>query len=173
MRPITSRPSMGAPTTQASTPTSGASGASGLVTAGVISGLTDIANGFVTAQRKKNIANFNAKMAELQGRMNRISANKVISDIRKRADLLYSAQTASYAKSGIALSGSPIDVMLESHKESEIDVIYEEISADYAGSGYQAQSAIYKLNRQNANYDMAQDTMKSILTINNKKLKRG
>lgn len=131
----------------------------GLVTSGVVSGISDIATGLINAQRTKNTykfnsrmaelqGNFNASMAGLQGRMTRLSADIEIKNIRKKAASLLSDQRAGYAKAGVALEGSPIAVMLASQKEAELDIIYQQISADYNVGLTGTQADIYRLNAE-------------------------
>jgi hypothetical protein len=131
----------------------------------VISGLANIAQGFITAQRIKNAYSFNAKMAELQGRMIRLSADIEIKNIRKKAQSLFSTQRASYAKAGLSFEGSPSEVMAHSLKESELDAIYADISATYNVGLQNTQSDIYKIEGNNAKYDAMQGAYKSILQM--------
>ncbi|MFA5388866.1 MAG: hypothetical protein WC312_03830 [Candidatus Omnitrophota bacterium] len=167
----------------------------GTVASGVISGLSDIATGFINASRIRNTykfntkmaelqADFNARMAQLQGRMVRLAADVEIKNIRQKAESLYSEQRAGYAKAGVKMTGSPAQVMMDSLREAELDVIYTDISATYnvgltetqAGiyrTQAQVQGAIYGMQGKSAQYDALQNALKSILNMGVKKYARG
>ena len=140
----------------------------GIVASGVISGLADIATGFINAGRIKNTYKFNASMAELQGRMVRLQADVAIKDIRKKAQSLFSTQRASYAKAGFAMEGTPAEVMMNSLKESELDAIYTDISATYNVGLTQTQADIYRMQGQSAMTDAYTNSFKSILNVGSK-----
>lgn len=173
----------------------GGGGGGGGVAAGVISGLADIATGFINASRVKNTykfnqgmadlqANFNAAMAGLQGRMVRLSADTAIKQIRQKAQGLFSEQRAAYAKAGVKMAGSPAEVMMDSLREAELDVIYTDINATYNIGLLQTQGDIYKteaaakgdiskMAQKSAGYDALQGTFKSILNMGVKQYTRG
>jgi len=145
----------------------------GLIASGVISGLTDIATGFINAGRIKNTYAFNKRMAELQGRMTRLSADVEIKNIRKKAQDLFGYQRAAYAKAGVKMAGSPAEVMMESLRESELDAIYLDISATYNVGLTETQAGIYGMAAKSAQYDALQNAFKSILQMGIKKYTRG
>lgn len=167
----------------------------GTVASGVISGLSDIATGFINASRTANTlkfnssmgqlqADYNAGMTELQGRMIRLSADIQIKNIRKKAQSLFSSQRAAYANAGVKMSGSAVAVMVDSLKESELDVIYENISADYnvgltktQADSYrteaQVQSNINAMTAKSAKIDAYTNAAQSILNMGVKKYTRG
>jgi len=146
----------------------GGSGA-GLIASTVISGISDIATGLVNAQRTKNTYNFNAEMAKLQGRMNKLSANVEIRNIRKKANSLLSSQRAGYAKAGFDVSeGTPIAVMTKGQEEAELDVIYAEISRDYNVSLANTQAGIYEMQGTSAVNDSITSSVSTILNTGSK-----
>jgi len=112
------------------------------ITAGVLSGIADIATGFINAGRIRQTAKFNEAMADIENRMIGVqrtiaksSAKYEIAQIRRRSDQLYSQQRALYAKAGVRLEGSPAEVMTESLKEAEMDAIITDINAEYTDIG--------------------------------------
>lgn len=125
----------------------------GIIASGVISSLTEIATGFINAARTKQTYEFNAAMQALQGRMIRLQADVEIKNIRKKAQTLFSAQRAGYARAGFAMEGSPVAVMLASQKEMELDIIYSQISADYEVGLTRTQADIYKMRGKSAEID--------------------
>ena len=153
----------GSPTAPAPTGLSGYQ--KGGIAMAVAGGLTEIATGLINARRTKSAYNFNARMAELQGRMTRLSADVEIKNIRKKAKAAYSAQQASYAKAGVRFAGSPAMVMKESLKEAELDIIYTNISADYGVSQLQTQAGLYRIAGKQAKYQAAVSTGKSLLEM--------
>jgi hypothetical protein len=152
---------------------SSGTGAGGLVAAGVISGLADIANGFINAQRTKNAYKFNAAMQQVQGRMIKLKAREEIKDIRAKALSLFSTQQARYAKAGVAMTGSPLEVMHESIKNAELDAIFTQINADYAAATGETQAGIYRAAGKSAGIDAYTNAMKTILNMANKAYTRG
>lgn len=116
----------------------------GGIAGGVISGITNIATILINANRIKNAYKFNASMLELQGRMVRLQANQAIKDIRAKGMSMFSTQRALYAKAGVKMSGSPIEVMADSLKESELDAIFTDINATYNIGTLKTQAEIYR-----------------------------
>jgi len=145
----------------------------GVVASGVISGLTDIATGFINAGRVKNTYKFNAAMAQLQGRMTRLAADVEIKNIRKKAQSLFSSQRAAYAKAGVKMEGSPAVVMANSLKEAELDAIYADISATYNVGLTETQAGIYRMQGQSAQIDAWTNAFQSILNTGVKQYTRG
>lgn len=135
----------------------------GAIASSVIGGLTDIATGFINARRTKSAYDFNARMAELKGRMTRLSADVEIKNIRRRSREIYSFQRAAYAAAGVRLSGSPAAVMKESLKQAELDIIYTNISADYGVAQYKTQAGLYRSEGKQAKYKAIVGTGKSLL----------
>lgn len=146
---------------------------SGLVTAGVISGLTNIATTYMGAKRVKSTYDFNASMARVQGRAVRLKADVEIKNIRKKAQALYGEQQAAYAARGVKRTGSPAAVMMDSMREAELDAIYADISANYNVSLTRTQESIYKAEGKSAMRDVVPHAFKTILDMGVKKYERG
>lgn len=138
--------------------------AAGLIASTVIGGLSDIAVGFVNAGRSKNTYNFNASMMELEKRMYRLSAKQEISNIRRKASTLLSAQRAAIAKSGLAMEGSPIAVMSKGQEEAELDVIFANINMEYGSSLYDTRAGIEKMKGNSVMNDQISASAKTILS---------
>lgn len=161
------------PTTSVNSSGSAGAVGYGMIAGGVISGLASIAQGFISAKRTKNAYEFNAKMAELQGRMTRLSADIAIKDIRKKAQSAFSTQRALYAKSGVKMEGSPAAVMLNTAKEYELDALYTDISAQYNVGNLRQTAAINRMEGESAGWDAWQNTYKSVLNMGTNYLGRG
>jgi hypothetical protein len=169
----------------------GSSGSSKLagatITAGVLSGIADIATGFINAGRIRQTAKFNAAMADIENRMIGVqrtiaksSAKYEIAQIRRRSDQLYSQQRAAYAKSGVKLEGSPAEVMVDSLKESEMDAIITDINAEYTDIGLEysawsnkAKTDIANIGASSAYANALMGAGKTILSTMEKQLVRG
>lgn len=152
---------------------SGGTGGMGLVTSGLVSGMTDIATGLINAQRTKNAYKFNAGMQAVQGRMVQLQAREEIKNIRAKALSLLSSQQSMYSKAGVKMTGSPLEVMQESIKEAELDAIFTQINADYATATGTQQAGIYRTAAKSAGVDAWTNAFKSILTMANKQYMRG
>jgi len=142
----------------------GGGAGAGTIASSVISAIGDIAISAINAKRYKNTYEFNAKMAELNARMYKLSANAEIRNIRKKAASLLSSQRAAVAKSGLAMEGSPIEVMMKSQEEAETDVIYAEINRDYGASLYQTQAGIERAKGASTMRDVSTSATKTILS---------
>ena len=153
--------------------TSGAGIGYGMIAGGVISGLASIAQGFISAKRQKNAYNFNSSMAELQGRMTRLSADIAIKDIRKKAQTAFSSQRALYAKAGVRMEGSPAAVMLNTAKEYELDALYADISAEYNVGNLRQSAALNRMEGESAGWDAWQNTYKNVLSMSSNFIGRG
>lgn len=143
-------------------------GAGAVVTAGVLSGLTDIVTGFVNAGRIKQTAKFNAAMGEIQTRMAKTVAKYEIARIRQRSDSLFSKQRALYAKSGVRFEGSPAVVMANSLKEAELDVFATDLNAEMAGWATEAQGKIGMMETSGAYGAAMSNAGKTILDTGEK-----
>ena len=162
-------------------------GGSGIASAGIISGLAEIAVGFINAGRIKQTAKFNIGMADIEARMaqtkadftariNRVSAKYAIAQIRKQSDSLYSTQRALYAKSGVTLDGSPAEVMMASLREAELDVFAMDLNADLASwsgqfmatqiaSEKKAEAGLYAMGAKTAYANAGAGASKTILNM--------
>lgn len=127
---------------------------------------------------------FNAAMAGLQSRMMRLAADVEIKNIRDKALSLYSEQRAAYARAGVKMTGSPAEVMMDSLREAELDIIFTDINATYGIGLLETQAGIYKTEAaiqgkvyqmygKSAQYDALQNALKTILNMGVQKYQRG
>lgn len=148
-------------------------GGGGAIAAGAISGLTNIANTWINASAAKSTAKFNQAMLGIQGRMMKLRANEQIKDIRKRAQSLFGTQMAQMAKSGLAFSGSPAAVMMESLKQAELDEIFSNLNVDLAQAGLDTQAGISRMEANRETAGAYQDTIATLLNMGTKAITRG
>lgn len=130
---------------------SGGSGATGAaIASSIASGISSIVSTIYDAKKIKDIMQFNSGMTALQKRMVRLSTQNHIRNIRKEAQSMFSAQRAAVANSGMALTGSPAAVMLNTAKEYELDEIFSNINADLAISVIDTQNEIARMEKKAA-----------------------
>jgi len=120
---------------------------------GVMSGLTQIATGLINAKRIGDTANFNTQMLDLDKRLAKLSSGLRIKQIREQAMSLFSAQRAGFARAGLSIEGGQAFIMAESLKQSELDVIYEEINTDLGESAIGVQQRNIKMSAKSAQAD--------------------
>lgn len=164
---------LGKTSSAVSSTSSSSSFGGGAVASSVISAIGDIATGFINASKAQNAYKYNAAMSELSKRMYRLSAKKEINRIRGEGVSILSTQRAAIAKSGLALSGSPLEVMRQSQEDAELDLIYAQINLDYGSSLYDTQTGLQNLYANRSVYSGWQNTYKSILNLASVKLKQG
>lgn len=130
-----------------------AAGGAGGVYGGVISGLTGVATGLINAKRARDIGKFNVQMLDLDKRLARLASGVRIKQIRENAMSLFSTQRARFAKSGFSIEGGQIAVMAESLKQSELDVIFEEINVELGESAIGTKQRIIDMEARTAQFD--------------------
>jgi len=142
------------------------SGGGGAEISGMVAGaVSNIAVGFINAQRRRNALKFNMRMAELQGRKIRLAADVQIRGIRKRANALLSTQEALVGASGLTFSGSPTAVMVQSLKEAELDIIFTNINADLGIGQTQTQADIFRIQADSATSRAVLNTGTTLLNL--------
>jgi len=120
---------------------------------GIVSGLGQIASGLINAKRIGDTANFNSQMLDLDKRLIKLASGLRIKQIREQAMSLFSTQRSRFAKSGLAIEGGQAAVMAESLKQSELDVIYEEINADLGVGAISTQQSMISMKARSAQMD--------------------
>jgi len=124
---------------------------------GYISAVSSILEAFgsmYSAAQAKKISKYNAKVAEAQAAL--VETNIGLRTLRARKEMktLEGAQIAGYAKSGVrAMTGSPIDVMVDSRANLELELSLQNINDKVTAEGYRSEALSYKA--QGAGY-MAQ-----------------
>jgi len=95
----------------------------------VFSGVIDTVGQFQQGQSASSAEQFNASVSRANARAVRISADLDIQRQRRQAESFKSSQRAGYAKAGVKFEGSPMDVMIDTAAQLEMD------SETYAGWG--------------------------------------
>lgn len=106
----------------------------------VLQGIGQITQG-IQANRAEQ---FNASVARANAQAIRQSADLDITRQRKAARRLKSAQIAGYAKAGVKLEGSPLEVLLDSASEAELDMMITDYNARVGMAQQEAQAKQYQ-----------------------------
>ena len=88
--------------------------------------------------------NTNAILSESESQIASIGAKMNIKKFREQADAFLSGQVALYAKAGVKLEGSPIEVLKASARELEYDALVQEYNADVGMWGANLQASMYR-----------------------------
>lgn len=121
-----------------------------------------IFSGFGYYQQGKqamNAANYNADLALL-------GSDIQMDELDSQATILSSRQRAGYLKAGVALSGSPLDVMMESAKNVEMDKQMVKINAQSKADMFRYEGEVAKNQaRFKAGQSFAQGGLSLLLGI--------
>ena len=93
----------------------------GLVIIGIASLLVSAGSTVYSAQERKKTAAYTAKLAEEAGEESTAMANLEAERHRDKIRRLKSSQIASYAKSGVKLEGSPLEVLADTAAQADLD----------------------------------------------------
>ncbi len=97
-------------------------------------GITGIAGDLLSAETAALTQETNAAIARGQQRILRARRKLEKSRDKKRARQFLGRQNALFAKAGVTLEGSPIDVIEDSARELEFDSIIKDINANIENS---------------------------------------
>ncbi len=90
---------------------------------------------FQANKAQADIASFNAGQASREADMTRQATEFNVDRIRRQAEVYRSEQIAGYAKAGVRLTGTPVEVLASTAAEFEMDAIAER---------YKGQTNIYR-----------------------------
>lgn len=147
------------------TKSGGVSAGMATVTSGILSGIADMAVGFINAGRIKQTADFNASLLDINTRLKRLSAKLEIAKIRERSSSLFSKQRAQYAKAGVKLEGSPAEVMKKDLEDAEYNSIITRLNAETAAWQNQTEGDIGRMEASGAYGAAGLNASSRILTI--------
>ncbi len=120
---------------------------------GAVSAIGGLASGFgqmQSAGAETQMGEYNAQVYEQNAQATRQS--QALSEIQKRkaAKATVGSQVAIYAHSGIKMSGSPLEVMLGSYANSEMDIAIDRYNSEIQARGYQNKADVtrYEANQK-------------------------
>ena len=85
-----------------------------LLISSVVSTAANVGGSMMQGKARQSADNYNADLAEQQGAYE-------VAKLAEREESLNSTQRAMYAKAGVAMSGSPLEVMIKSRSDFEMD----------------------------------------------------
>lgn len=103
---------------------------------GVIGGIMQAAGQSRQAKDIVAMGEYNAQVPEQQAAL--VGEKAKLNEYSKRKVMAsnLSTQAASYAKAGVAMSGSPIDVYIDSQANAELDIVIDNFNSKIEALGY-------------------------------------
>lgn len=103
---------------------------------------TAIAAGSAISQRntQKNMAEFNAKVADQSAEVERQQSGEKQNAMRRKIAQISGTQNAAIAQSGIGFGGSAADLMHQSSVNAELDVLNTKYESDLRARGFGTQA---------------------------------
>lgn len=102
------------------------------------------------AEAAEDAADYNAAVAEQSAKAEQDKAQYEAQRIRKRNLLMLGKQKAAFAKSGVNISGSALDVIYDSELEGELDVLATLYSGSFGANYQRARGRLAKMEGRNA-----------------------
>lgn len=121
--------------------------------AGALGGVGDVIGGigsFMEGNQAKSMGNYNATIYEQQAANERTSQQLLEYQKRKANKAVYGTQVANVGKSGIKMSGSPLEVQLDSMANASLDLSIDKYNSDVKATGYQNQANMTRWEGTNA-----------------------
>lgn len=109
--------------------------------AGIFGGVGDIIGGigsFQEGNAQKAMGNYNATIYEQQAATERTNQQLLEYQKRKTIKSQLGTQVANVGKSGIKMSGSPLEVQLDSMANASLDLAIDKYNSDVKAAGYQS-----------------------------------
>jgi hypothetical protein len=101
------------------------------------------------AKLQAQAGEYNAAVALEERKISIVSRNLERTKERKRAATFLSSQQAAYAKAGVTLSGSPLDVYRETATNLELDILIGDINASIEQSRLESEAATSGIQAEN------------------------
>jgi hypothetical protein len=144
---------VGTAATSTAAETAGIVGAGGHVTAGgLLSSAANVASLAGTGlsvisqlqggKSAAEVAKLNARLAESEAMQQREATKSETLKLSREANRMYGEQVSGYGASGITMEGSPLEVMANTAKQYERDILYTGYAGDVAAGAKINQAAI-------------------------------
>ena len=104
---------------------------------GAVSGLVSGVGQMMGAKNETQTGDFNAQVDEQRAQAERSSAVLLEGQKRKLMKSQIGSQVASFANSGIKMTGSPIDVMIDSITNAEMDISIDNYNSEIIARGFE------------------------------------
>lgn len=103
----------------------------------IISALVSAGTAIYSAQQRKKTAAYRARLAEEAGEDVRAGTELELAQHRERVKSLQSRQRAAYAKAGVRMEGSPLEVLAETQAQADLDQLIIEHGGYVSERAYQ------------------------------------
>lgn len=103
-----------------------------------------VGGSIMQGQQQAQAAEYNAAVARQKAQAAKQAGELEASRIREAGEKLTGSQRAMYAKSGVTFSGSPMEVMIDSATENEMDALITEYNYSVQASQAESEAEIAK-----------------------------
>lgn len=113
--------------------------------AGILGGVGDIITGvgsIIQGKQERELGKYNAAQYEFQAQAERTSQQLLETQKRRILKSKIGQQTAIYGKSGIKMTGSPLEVMLDSITNAELDISIDKYNSEVKAKGFESSAAM-------------------------------
>jgi len=97
-----------------------------------------------SAGQEEKVGEFNAKVLEQRAQAERSSQILLEQQKRKVIKSRIGAQVAIFGSSGIKLTGTPLDVMLDSLNNAEMDLAIDKYNSEISARGFETEAGLEK-----------------------------
>jgi hypothetical protein len=111
---------------------------------GIVSGIGQL----FQAKESENVSDFNSKVFEQRAKVVRENQKLLEEQKRKTIKSQIGTQVAMFAKSGVRFSGSPIDTVVDSLSNAEMDIAIDKYNSEVEARGFQDDARIEKSKGQ-------------------------
>ncbi|SOD41313.1 virion core protein, T7 gp14 family [Nitrosovibrio sp. Nv4] len=126
----------------------------GLIAVGVVAALAGAgmsAMGAMSqAKAQKDVALYNAQIAQRNATISRQQASRDAAAHNRNARRQIGAMRAAYGASGIAMEGSPLDVLASSAAEAKLDEMNIKYKGELKAIGFQDEATLERFSGENA-----------------------
>ena len=130
----------------------------------IISALVSAGSMIYSAQQQRKTAEYRAQLAEEAGEEVKAGTELEVARHRERTKRLQARQRASYAKAGVLMEGSPLEVLADSAAQADLDEMIIEHGGQARASAYEREGMFmrqYGKSQQTAGYIKAGSSLLS------------
>lgn len=133
----------------------------------VLGGIGGLIGGFgqmSSAKSETNVGEYNAQVYEQKAVAERQSQSLLEEQKRRLIKTQIGSQVAGYAKSGIQMSGSPLEVMLDSYRNAEMDIAIDKYNSEVRARGHEGSAALSKYQAAQAAAEQRSKASRSFIS---------
>ena len=117
---------------------------------GIIGGVVGAMGSIMAGQAQANANNAQAYAYERQAALERQQADFNANQQQEKAVKLISSERTSYLASGVALSGTPLDTLADTTRQSDMDVQAIRYNGEIKAQNFETQAAVFRTKAQSA-----------------------